>query len=179
MQNLIKIIKSLVPFGVAIVIVGFCYVAVQQNFRMSANDPQIALAEDAAIRLGVGANPKDVLPPNNFVFGQSLSPFMIIFDDTGKLLTSSGPLTGTEPFLPTGVFEYAKIYGENRFTWQPESNIRQAAVLVYYDYTGKKPGFVLVSRSLKETENRIDNLGKMALLVLSALFILNILALAI
>ena len=47
---------------------------------------------------------------------------------------------------------------------QPEAGVRIAAVIV--PVSGAKPGFVLAGRSLRETENRIDQFG---LLVVAAL----------
>jgi hypothetical protein len=40
----------------------------------------------------------------------------------------------------------------NRVSWQPESGVRIAAVVVVYG--GAQPGFVLAGRSLREIEKR-------------------------
>lgn len=76
----------------------------------------------------------------------------MIFDDSGKLLESSMRLGNRLPVPPAGVLENAKTYGENRITWQPESSVRIAIVVKYYD--GEKQGFVLAGRSLLEAEQR-------------------------
>jgi len=173
-QKILKLVNPLVPFAVAITLIGFCYTAVQQSLRMSANDPQIWLAGDAARVLARGGEMKTVLPTNVIDISESLSPYIAIFDNDDKLI-ASGATLHEEPIAPPhGVFEYAKKFGENRFTWQPEPEIRQAVVLVHFN--GKNSGFVMSGRSLNETENRIDNIGKFALLTLLAVFILNFLA---
>jgi hypothetical protein len=86
----------------------------------------------------------------------------MLFDDKGKLIASSAMLDGKTPILPSGVLASAKQKGEVRFTWQPKSNVRSAVVIDYYK--GLNSGYVLVGRSIKEVENRIDNLQLIVLL---------------
>ena len=59
--------------------------------------------------------------------------------------------------LPAGVLDYVKANGEDRITFQPQPGVRIAAVIV--PVSGAKPGFVLAGRSLREVENRIDQLN--------------------
>jgi len=65
-------------------------------------------------------------------------------------------LDGKEPVIPTGVFASTQNSGETRFTWQPRTGVRSAVVVDYYK--GASSGFVLVGRSIREVENREDNL---------------------
>src|SRR5205823_436662 len=102
------------PLAVTITLLcGLSYVAVQQNYRMAANDPQIQAAEDAAQALGAGANPQQIVPPYQTDMGASLSPYIIIFADQGQTVISSAVLNGQSPTLPSGVFDYARSHGED------------------------------------------------------------------
>jgi hypothetical protein len=132
------------------------YGAVQQVLRQSANDPQIALAEDAAAALLRGAKPDSIVGTQQVEIEHSLSPFLIVFDTNGKPLASSGVLDGNVPTLPVGVLEYTAQHGQDRITWQPRSDARIAAVIQHYG--GTAPGFVLAGRSLREVERREDSL---------------------
>lgn len=139
---------------------GLVYAAVQQNYRMNANDPQIQLAEDLSITLANG-EPAPTLGINDpkVDLVHSLAIFFSVFDETGKLIVSSADLNGNAPVPPQGVFDSARKNEQNRFTWQPEKDIRIATVIVHYK-TEKASGFILVGRSLREVEKREDTLTK-------------------
>jgi hypothetical protein len=62
-------------------IAGTGYLISQQVLRMSANDPQIQLAEDAAGRLAAGENAARVVPERLVDMANSLAPFVIVYDD--------------------------------------------------------------------------------------------------
>lgn len=152
--------KSWLPLGVAIVVMsGLVYVGVQQNYRLSANDPQIQVAEDVADAVSQGTASLDSIVPANPTqdMAKSLSTFAAVYDDTGKALGASVQLDGKVPTPPAGVFAAAKKQGQNRFTWQPKPGVRVAAVLV--KASGQQQGFVLVGRSLKEVEARENQLA--------------------
>lgn len=154
---MIKEVKWLVCFW--IVITGFCgltYTTVQQNYRQGANDPQIQIAEDTASKLSSNDSVESVVPKEKVDISKSLAPFVIVFDLNGKPVTGSAILNGKIPTPPVGVFEYAKKFGENRLTWQPQENVRIASVIV--PYSGKEQGFVLAGRSLREVEKREEKL---------------------
>ena len=138
---------------------GLVYITAQQILRHSANDPQIQLAEDSAASLSQGQNPQAVLPANQINMENSLAPYVIIFDEKGQPVASSAQLDGTTPVVPGGVFEYTRQTGEDRFTWQPKTGVRSAAVMAHFG--GASPGFVLAGRSLREVEVREDQLLKL------------------
>jgi hypothetical protein len=132
---------------------GLCYFLIQQDLRQSANDPQIQMAED------------QVQPENlpSIDISKSLAPFVIVFDEKGNPISSSGTLNGVIPTIPAGVFVYVRtsgggdlrptdIVGEDRFTWQPENGVRIAAVVVRTN-----SGFILAGRNLREIEKREEN----------------------
>lgn len=146
--------KAWLPLAAAIVIMsGLVYLAVQQNLRQSANDPQIQLAEDAAHNLSNGTFSASVLSAIKVDPSESLAPFMMVFDQSGKVVVSGIKLGNQSPTPPSGVFSFVKAHGEDRFTWQPQPGVRLAAVLVPY-HSASDSGYVLAARSIKEVEKR-------------------------
>jgi hypothetical protein len=166
MKAMFQIIKVWLPLAIAAAgLCGLAYLLVQQSLRMSANDPQIQMAEDAAAALNSGASAESVLPAEKVELTASLAPFLIVYNDSGKLLASSATLHGAAPVYPSGVLDYVRQHGEDRVTWQPESGIRMATVVTRYD-----KGFVMAGRSLREVEIRVDNIGKLTTLALLAIW---------
>lgn len=144
---------ALIGLGVTL----FAAAAVQQNYRQSANDPQVQLAEDAAARLNAGAIPDQIAPPDAGIdIHASLAPFYVIIDHENHLLATNGKLDGRAVQPPAGT-----LTADHRFTWQPAPGTRLAAVVEpYYD------GYVVVARNLREVEAREDSLRIMALFTL-------------
>jgi hypothetical protein len=137
-------------------LIGLIYVAVQQDLRQGANDPQIQMAEDAAAKLANVLSVQNVVPSEKVDIANSLAPYWIIFDANGNPIASSAQLNGQTPTIPPGVFDYVRQNGEDRFTWQPQTGVRSAVVVT--QYKGSNSGFVLAGRSLREVEKREDNL---------------------
>ncbi len=155
--HLQQAVLSWLPFAVLITaLCGLVYLAGQQNYRQSANDPQIEIAQDTAQAIGAAGSATGVVPTESVDIRQSLSPYIMTFDDNGQLQASSAMLDGRQPLPPAGVFSYAKGHTQDRFSWQPTNGVRSAAVLQHYG--GAQPGFVLVGRSLTEVEKREDSL---------------------
>ena len=163
MLIILKIIKKWLP--IAIATAGLCalvYLTVQQSMRMGANDPQIQMAEDAASSLNTGASVDSVVPSTKVEIANSLAPFVIVFDESGKVLASSATLHGAVPAYPAGVLDYVRKNGQDRVTWQPEAGVRMATVVTPY-----KSGFVMTGRSLTEIEKResqVESLSGLAML---------------
>ncbi len=144
-------------FAVALTLIFLTiYTAVQQSLRQSANDPQIQMAEDAAAALNGGMQPMNVVGTGGVDMAQSLAPFMIVYDASGKVLAASGKLNGVPPVLPPGVYKHVQNHGEDRITWQPQNGVRIAAVIV--PFSGRQSGYVLAGHSLREVEKRENNL---------------------
>ena len=149
----------------------FVAAVVQQNYRQSANDPQIQLAEDGATAFGNGANPADIVggrPPVEAA--TSLAPFMTVFDADKRVLATSGRFVGETLTPPAGTFDYARAHGQDRFTWQTTGGAREAAVLVYAN--GQHTGYVLAARSLHEVEAREGALRLMTIITLAGIALL-------
>jgi hypothetical protein len=138
------------------ILFGTMYVLVQQSLRLSANDPQIQMAEDAATQLNHGARPAPLIG-GRVDISTSLAPFILIYDKSGKVAAGSGYLNGAIPALPHGVLTSAKGNSYNAVTWQPKPGIRIASVTVAADNY-----YVLSGRSLRETESRESTLTKLA-----------------
>jgi len=156
---------------------GLLYAAVQQDLRQSANDPQIQMAEDTAAKLADGQQVQNVVPSEKVDIANSLAPYIIIFDATGKPIASSVQLNGQTPTIPSGVFDYVRQNGEDRITWQPQSGVRSAIVVT--QFKGPNPGFVLAGRSLREVEIREDDIMHLILLGWIAILLVTLLATAI
>jgi hypothetical protein len=158
MKTLKNVVKSWIPLTVVITLLtGTVYGTVQQLVRLGADDTPIRMAEDTASALANGQPAESGMPPSKVEISQSLAPYVVVFDDSGKAIASSGVLHGQLPSIPTGVFDQVRRNGEGRITWQPEPGVRSATVIVRYG--GSRPGFVMAGRSLREVENRIDTIG--------------------
>ncbi len=133
------------------------YGSVQQVLRLGANDPQIQIAEDITTALNGGQQASMFNPGRSINMAKSLAPFIMIFNEGGKLVNGSANLDGTAPVPPKGIFSYTKEHNEDRFTWQPKKGVRAATVTIHYKNSNES-GYVLVGRSLKEIEIREDAL---------------------
>ena len=149
---LLAILLTLTTF-----VAGAGYLISQQVLRMSANDPQIQLAEDAANRLAHGEIPAAVIPERHIDMATSLAPFILFCDDSGRPITGSALLNRSIPTIPRGVYDYVRSHGEERVTWQPQPGVRIASVV-----TRTTGGFVIAGRNLREIELRESMVFKLA-----------------
>jgi len=131
---------------------GLVYAADQQNLRSGANDPQIQMAQDAARALDAGAHPASLVSVSQVDVAHSLSPFLVIFDSTGKVLATDAQVDGHDPIPPGGVLASAANNPPDMVTWQPRGGVRIAAVVVSW-----QGGTVLAGRSLAQVEIRENN----------------------
>lgn len=173
-QNRLLGLSWLVLAGMVTVGIGFGFMAVQQNYRQNANDPQIAFAKDVVLAIEQGAPLDQILASASVInVEENMSPFAMIFDKDGKIVGASAKLGDKDLSLPAGSIEFAKAQGKNYFTWQPKEGVRIATILL-----PAKDSFVLVGRNIQEVEARIKGLMYMAggawlaLLGLSAIFVL-------
>jgi hypothetical protein len=149
-------------FALGITLTGLTYAAVQQDIRQAANDPQIQLAEDTAAALERGQTPESLATGPEVNMKTSLAPYLIILDADKQVLATTGKLDGKVVVPPAGSFDAAAASTgedgpamENRITWEPAKDVRQAAVIVAH-----KGGYVLAARSLREVENRSYQLAQ-------------------
>lgn len=163
------IFNAVILAGISTGIALALYAIPQQVLRNGANDPQIQMATDLAARLDrVGVTNGLHQGAHHYDGGvvdisQSLSPFLIVYDDQGRALGSNAQLNGITPVPPGGVFEYVRSHGEERVSWQPvrgSQGVRIAAIIERVN--GPVPGFVLAGRSLREVEAREAQVRQMA-----------------
>jgi hypothetical protein len=167
----------------AVAVTGLCllvYTTLHQNYRQSLNDPQIQLAEDAANGLSRGGGIENILwretplqvstSSRSFIdIATSLSPWVAYYAPNGTPLESTGLLHGSLPAIPDGALTDAEngkgkdspILGESRITWQPETGIRQAIVIVRVPDQSRGIGFVVAGRNMREVESREGRLSLM------------------
>jgi hypothetical protein len=155
----------------ASVVILLIFVAVQQDLRLGANDPQIQMAEDAAAHLDAGASPTAVLPNEHIDMAHSLAPFVIVFDHQGQPLASSAALNGETPLPPPGIFTSVPKNGRNAITWQPAPGVRSATIVVAYAH-----GYVLAGRSLRVVEERESSLGNSVIVAWLGMLVFSVLA---
>lgn len=165
-----------IPLIIGLTGVFICvYLATQQNYRQSANDPQIQIAEQMASLVAGGESFTNLIGSQSPIdISTSVGTWLTEYDSKGTPLVSNGLLEGAMPKLPAGVFDTgtwsaqkkweAPSGPETRITWQPNKSVRQAVVLVRYTDAKGTVGFVAVGRSLKTTEERIIGLGVNVLL---------------
>lgn len=171
-QLAIASIAQWLPLAVlAVLLCGLVYVTVQQNYRSSANDPQLQMALDARNALARGVSPSQLVPENTIDMAQSLAPYLIIYDTSGRAVASSVTLNGQTPTPPSGVFDSARTLQINKLTWMPQSNVRSAIVVVHYD-----GGYVLAGRSLTVVEQREASLLQIVIEVCIATLICTLIA---
>jgi hypothetical protein len=166
--------KAWIPLAlIATLMSGLVCAAVQQNFRQSANDPQIQMAEDLAAAWEKGQDPKALAGTNQIDIAKSLKEFVIFYDASAISVASNGTLDNEAPSPPTGVFSYTLEHGQDRLTWQPQKDVRIATVVT--SVNEGKTGYVLVGRSLREVEIRENKLTQQVLtawiITLAALFL--------
>ena len=163
------------PLGVAVTLVLLiAYAFTQQVYRQGANDPQLMMANDTAAALASGTPADQLVSREKVDPSVSLAPFMIVLDASGHVVVSSIALGTGSPVPPQGVLDTAKTRGEYRVTWQPRGDARIASVVVAVK--GGPGGFVVAGRSLKATEDRVDQLGQMAELGWIGTMVLTLLA---
>jgi hypothetical protein len=135
------------------IFIAFVYGEIQQTVRSLANDTQVEASHSIATALQANVPPEAITGGSQTDLASTESVFLIIYDASGAPLASTVTLNGSVPVPPEGVFEYAKAHSENRVTWAPQKDLRFATVIRSYTSTSTA-GFVLVGKSLTQTENR-------------------------
>jgi hypothetical protein len=156
------VISHLAAAVVTTVLIMVIYISVQQNYRMDANDPQVAIANNIGTCLDNGESVQPYLAKTDVDIKNDLSPFVCLLDAKGQVVNSTATLDGHLIHLPSGLFDHVNKNGEEQVTWQPRKDVRIA--LVVNKVHANNIAFVAVGRSLKETELRVSNLGWICLI---------------
>ena len=104
-----KIIHSLTAAATVSIIMATVYVVVQQNYRTSANDPQIQMAQYLKERLEQGKSIEHLLPPDSIDLKKSLQVYTTFFDGSGKPVSTTAYLNNTIPSFPAVYWILQKI----------------------------------------------------------------------
>ena len=147
------------PAVILTLLCGIIYLSAQQVLRQSANDIPQQMADDAAFDLSTGRLPEALKADAKVDMAESLSPYLMYFDEQCHVVASSAQLDGKTPVPPAGVFEAARANGKNRLTWRPRRGVRGAICVVHF--AGAKSGFVVAGHSLSETQAHIQKIGQL------------------
>jgi hypothetical protein len=170
MLTYLKKLSSWIVLAIAISFVfGFIFIATHQTIRSEANATLVDTAQNIA---GYLENDDTIDSQIEQLSGQieqstkvnlanSDKVFVSIYDGEGKPNASTGNVKGTARELDKGVIDTAKKNGVNKISWAPESDVR-VAIVVYPIKKGDK-GYLVVGKSLKETESNITRIGKILL----------------
>lgn len=138
--------------GLITVILLVMYAGIQQTYRTGLDDPQIQLARDISLKLEQGRSLENLNVADPIDISKSLSPFIVIYDASGKPMYSNALLDGKMPQLPVGLFDIAKNKEEHKVTWQPRSGVRMAMVIRKVHTSPLQ--FVAAGRSMTAVEER-------------------------
>jgi hypothetical protein len=174
MKKLTHALVSFMPF--AVVITGLCllvYITAQQMYRQGLNDPQIQMVKAAKRNLEKGADPQIVVSGANIEMSKDVDPWLAVYNLSRVPVASSGLFHGERPTMPEGLLSTDKYknyqlyaFGEDRVTWEPSWDVRQALVIVTYD-----GGFLVAGRDTTEIDSRIDMMGWMVLVAWGCIMI--------
>jgi len=146
----------------ATILCGLVYMTVQQSYRSNANDPQLQFAKDISSRLETNRSIENLWPNDSIEISKSLSPFIVLYDNNGNPVRSTGTIDGQLPKLPKGVFDFTRRNKEDVLTWQPRKGVRMA--MVVESAQSSTISFVAVGRSLEEVEKLEGNLTLMIII---------------
>jgi hypothetical protein len=140
------------PFAIIIVIFsGLAYGTVQQVYRQSANDQLFQVIESITNNINQGQPLSQIVPAQGITdLTATILPFAMVYDATSTEIGSSILLDGKNPTVPAGMLAAAKARGQLAETWQPALGVREAVVVKYL--SGTQSGYLVVGRSLKQTE---------------------------
>jgi hypothetical protein len=140
-------------------IAGMVFVVAHQIVRQSANDPQIQLTQDWADQVTSGIEPNRLSLGAFIDPARSLATFGIVYDQDGQIIASSVSAPSTMA-QPGGVFDTvdAAPTKSARYTWQPASGERYAAVLQRTTFQNTSY-YILAGRNLRPVEERIGRIG--------------------
>ena len=174
-----KTLKSILIFWVIIIfLVTFTclltYIVAQQLTRLGANDLPVKLATETSIKLEKGQSPDNSITGETVDISKSLETFVMIFDKDKNLIATSAMMGNVEPVYPKGVLNYVDRIREERVTWQPETGLRFATVVIK---TGDN--YTVAGRSLQEPERLIGIIGNLVFFAWLACAVFSTIALGI
>jgi hypothetical protein len=125
----------------------------QQAARRAVDDVPRAMVEQARDRLSAGVPPATAAGGPVVDLTDSDAPFVLVYDNEHSLVASSATIAGVAPNVPPGVLDAAVARGEDRVSWQPRADVREALVATPWR-SATAQGVVVAGASLRATEDR-------------------------
>ncbi len=125
----------------------------QQAARRAVDDVPRAMLEQTRGRLSSGVTPSAAVGGPTVDLTNSDAPFVLVYDSDHALVASSATVAGAVPKLPPGVLDAAVARGEDRVSWQPRPDVREAVVAAPWR-SATAQGVVVAGASLAATEDR-------------------------
>ncbi|MEM1312467.1 MAG: hypothetical protein AAGF07_03310 [Patescibacteria group bacterium] len=172
MINYLKKIKSWLVLAIAIsFIFGFIFIATHQIMRTEANTPLVDTGQNI---LGYLENDETVDSQLEQLVSQiEQSPkvdvrdsdkvVVSIYNDSGEVQASTASLDEESPTLESEIFGQAKQDGVNKITWAPEDDKEVRLAFIVYPIKEGDKGYLVIGKSLEETEINITKIGKVLL----------------
>lgn len=154
---LLRCVISFLPFAVCITLLSaLIYFSSQQVIRLSANEMPSLSVDTALARISIGQQLGTILPNIPIELSKPFGFFFSAYNEQKVLTIAQTTVHGAPVSVPSGVLDYAKSHGKDRVTWQPETGIRLATVVVYEPRTKT---YLVAGRDLTDYEHRIQTLG--------------------
>lgn len=154
--NMKKYFDYLIITGIALILIAISYTGVQRQNRLLVNEEIKVYSLELEQSLDLN---KNILETRFFELNKMQSKFYILYDKNNKIVKTNATIDGKIPEFPNGALDEARKLGENRVTWQPKAGVREAAVIRNIG----NDQVLVTGKSLKETEDRIDKVGRLYL----------------
>lgn len=148
-RTLPKVFKIWVMImGLVALCVGTTYLLVQQQGRMSMNDPLISIVQINRAQIAKHVGPSTLAVGVGVDLSIYEGAFITFYGLDKSVIASSATLSDKALKLPTGVLDYVRAHGHSTVTWQPAPGLRFATYTEYVpDF-----GYINASQSLKQIE---------------------------
>src|SRR5436305_14783140 len=103
-----KTIQYISYIAIITIILGVIYVAVQQNYRSGANDPQMQLAYHIREQLQKGKSIVMYFQKDTIDLQKALSVFVASYDENGSPIQSNAVIVGMLPQISLSVIIFLK-----------------------------------------------------------------------
>src|SRR5258708_1272848 len=132
-----RIFKNWLGYAAVLTLLcGIIFYMGRQEFRQSANDPQLQLVQEAANALNKGADPKSLVGTGKPAeISETQAPYIVIYDVSGNVVANSGVLNGRPLKVPRHVIDYIQKNGADKATWEPVRGVSQAMVALLSNTT--------------------------------------------
>ena len=139
-----------ITFAAGSVIIGF-----QIVIREQANEPQRQMIDTFAAELRQSTGDLSIASHPKIDVASSQAPFVIVYDESKRVVASDAVLHETYPRIPDGVLAATDNGQINAITWNPEGKIRLATVVQQVSARGHNY-YILSARSLASAETLKD-----------------------